>query len=175
MNYVTNSKTRRGVGGARAADNIGLVYAREPTADSCEQISLRACNTPLTEGNAFYRISSPSLDLVLEVERRYYTNASRIISFVEPFPRILAIDTAASGWPGGYRRFRNHRTGTGDLTAQNKRADFCRLERIIREYQVGDCLGNPLRMSEKKARSRRKWLNLPRSCGRGSASCPSVG
>ena len=68
---------------------------------------------------------------------------------MEPFPRILAIDH-------GSRRMGLAVTDALGITAQgletlqrkNKRADFGRLERIIREYQVREIvLGNPLRMS----------------------------
>jgi len=68
---------------------------------------------------------------------------------VEPFPRILAIDH-------GSRRMGLAVTDALGITAQgletlqrkNKRADFGRLERIIREYQIREIvLGNPLRMS----------------------------
>lgn len=38
--------------------------------------------------------------------------------------------------------------GLETLQRKNKRSDFARLERLIREYQVGEIvLGNPLRMS----------------------------
>jgi putative Holliday junction resolvase len=68
---------------------------------------------------------------------------------VESFPRILAIDH-------GSRRMGLAVTDALGITAQgletlqrkNKRADFGRLERIIREYQIREIvLGNPLRMS----------------------------
>ena len=68
---------------------------------------------------------------------------------VDPFPRILAIDH-------GSRRMGLAVTDALGITAQgletlqrkNKRADFGRLERIIREYQIREIvLGNPLRMS----------------------------
>jgi putative Holliday junction resolvase len=68
---------------------------------------------------------------------------------VEPFPRILAIDH-------GSRRMGLAVTDALGITAQgletlqrkNKRADFGRLERIIREYRIREIvLGNPLRMS----------------------------
>jgi putative Holliday junction resolvase len=68
---------------------------------------------------------------------------------VEPFPRILAIDY-------GSRRMGLAVTDALGITAQgletlqrkNKRADFGRLERTIREYQIREIvLGNPLRMS----------------------------
>jgi putative Holliday junction resolvase len=68
---------------------------------------------------------------------------------VEPCPRILAIDH-------GSRRMGLAVSDALGITAQgletlqrkNKRADFGRLERIIREYQVREIVvGNPLRMS----------------------------
>ena len=68
---------------------------------------------------------------------------------MESFPRILAIDH-------GSRRMGLAISDALGITAQgletlqrkNKRADFGRLERIIREYQVREIvLGNPLRMS----------------------------
>jgi putative holliday junction resolvase len=68
---------------------------------------------------------------------------------VEVFGRILAIDY-------GSRRMGLAVSDPLGITAQgietlerkNKRADFGRLERIIREYQIREIvLGNPLRMS----------------------------
>jgi len=77
---------------------------------------------------------------------------------VEPFPRILAIDH-------GSRRMGLAVTDALGITAQgletlqrkNKRADFGRLERIIREYQIREIvLGNPLRMSGEEGTQSRK-------------------
>jgi RNase H-fold protein (predicted Holliday junction resolvase) len=89
--------------------------------------------------------------------------------------RILAIDY-------GSRRMGLAVTDPLGITAQgietlqrkNKRADFGRLERTIREYEVKEIvLGNPLRMSGQKARNRKKWPSLLKSCAN-AFNCLSI-
>ena len=80
--------------------------------------------------------------------------------------RILAIDY-------GSRRMGLALTDPLGITAQgietlqrkNNRADFGRLERTIREYEVKEIvLGDSLRSADRKARNREKWPSLRKSC-----------
>lgn len=84
--------------------------------------------------------------------------AALIIPYVTTPGRILAIDY-------GSRRMGLAVSDPLGITAQgletlqrkNKRSDFARLERVLREYQVQEIvLGNPLRMSGEEGRQSEK-------------------